>query len=345
MQTFNGARFLFTLQGTAALKELSRREGVTLFMSLLAVFQTLLYRYTGESDLLVGTPIANRGRTETEKLIGLFINTLVLRTNVSGRQTFRQLLTQVREVALGAYAHQDIPFEKLVEELQPQRSLSLSPFFQVMFILQNAPMPEFKLPDLLLTGLNTGSETAKVDLTLLIEETAAQGLVGCLEYNTDLFDEVTICRLAAHFESLLESAIAQPDQSIASIPLLTETEQQQLVQWNDTEADYPRQTCIHELFETQVARTPDAIALVFEHRQLSYRELNQRANGLAMKLRSLGVGPGVLVGLYTERAPEMLIGVLGILKAGGAYVPLDPTYPRDRLDFMVRGAELTVFVA
>ena len=345
MQTFNGARYSFKLPNAAAvaLRELSRREGVTLFMSLLAAFQTLLYRYTGERDVLVGTPIANRGRTETERLIGFFINTLVLRTKVSGRQTFRELLRQVREVALGAYAHQDIPFEKLVEELQPQRSLSHSPLFQVMFIWQNAPMPEFKLPGLLLSTVNTGMETAKFDLTLQMEETGP-GLIGRLEYNTDLFDEETMRRLAAHFESLLDSALADPDQSLACIPLLTATEQQQLLQWNDTEAEYPRQTCMHELFEAQVAGTPDAIALVYEHRQLSYYELNQRANHLACKLRSLGVRPGVLVGLYTERGPEMLIGLLGILKAGGAYVPLDPTYPRERLAFMVRDAALTVLL-
>ncbi len=296
-------------------------------MLLLAAFQVLLARYSGQDDIAVGSPIAGRGRREFEGLIGFFVNTLVLRTDLSGNPRFRDLLARVRESALEAYAHQDVPFEKLVEELKPQRDLSRSPLIQVMFALQNAPGGELALPGLEVTAQALDTATAKFDLTLSLTE-RPEGLRGVLEYATDLFDAATIERMAGHFTTLLEGIVAQPETPIGELPLLTPAERHQLlVQWNDTAVDYPRDQCIHQLFEEQVARTPDAVAVVFEDRQLTYAELNARANQLAHYLRTLGVGPDVLVGLCLERSLELVVGLLGILKAGGAYLPLDPSYP------------------
>ncbi|MCP4549380.1 MAG: amino acid adenylation domain-containing protein [bacterium] len=339
VQTYQGATESFGLSEdlTAALQELSRQEGSTLFMTLLAAFNTLLYRYTRQENILVGSPIANRNRAEIEDLIGLFVNMLVLQTDLSGNPTFWELLGQVREVALGAYAHQDLPFEVLVDALQPERDLSRSPLFQVMFVLQNAPVEALELPNLTVSRLEADSKTAKFDLTLTMAETA-QGLRGALEYNTDLFDAGTIDRLVGHFQVLLQGIVADPDQRIADVPILTDAERQLLlVEWNDTWAEYPKHRCIHELFEAQVERTPDAVAVVFEERHLTYRELNRRANQLAHHLQGLGVGPEVLVGICVERSLEMVVGLLGILKAGGAYVPLDSAYPEERLAFMLEG--------
>jgi aspartate racemase len=316
---------------TEAVKALSRQEGTTLFVTLLAAFQTLLYRYTGQDDIIVGSPIANRNRSEIEGLIGFFVNTLVLHTDLSGNPSFRELLGRVREVALGAYAHQDLPFEKLVEELQPERDLSHSPLFQVMFVLQNAPAQALELPDLKLNPMEVHNGTAKCDLTLSMVE-RAEGLQGTWGYNTDLFDFTTIQRVLGHFQTLLEGIVANPGQRIGTLPLLTEAERHQLlIEWNDTQADYPKDSCIHQLFEAQVERTPDAVAVVFEDQQLTYRQLNARANQLARYLQGLGVGPEVLVGICVERSLEMVVGLLGVLKAGGAYVPLDPAYPTERL--------------
>jgi amino acid adenylation domain-containing protein len=345
-QSFRGARLSVTFEEslTDALAELSRREGVTLFMTLLAAFQTLLYRYTGQEEIIVGSPIANRNRTELEELIGFFVNTLLLRTDLSGQPTFRELLRRVRDVCLGAYAHQDLPFEKLVEELQPKRDLSRSPLFQVMFLLQNAPSHTPKLTGLSVGRIGVDTGTSKFDLTLGLAE-RDQKLVGFFEYNTDLFDQSTTQRMAGHFERLLQGIVANLDQPIFKLPLLTEAERHQLlVEWNDTVADYPKDSCIHELFEAQAEKTPEAIAVQFDGRQLTYRELNTRANQLAHYLQRLGVGPEKLVGICVERSLEMVIGLLGVFKAGGAYVPLDPAYPRERLEFMLQDAQISVLL-
>jgi amino acid adenylation domain-containing protein len=332
-----GARQRLALpQGlTAQLNALSRREGATLFMTLLAAFKTLLYRYTQQEDIIVGAPIAGRTQAETEQLIGFFINTLVLRTRFEGGMSFREMLGRVRETALGAYVHQDVPFEKLVEELQPERRLSRSPLFQVMFVLQNAPVETLELPGLTLTGLEASADTVRFDLALSVWETEGE-LHGSLAYRTDLFDDATAGQILSHYQILLESIVAAPGQSLDALPMLKEAEQRRLlVEWNDTSGDYPKNVCVHQLFEAQVERTPGAVAFAAEGRQVSYAELNGRANRLARYLRGLGVGPGVPVAVCMEASLEMLVGVLGILKAGGAYVPLSPSDSQARLAFML----------
>ncbi|MGH8000645.1 MAG: amino acid adenylation domain-containing protein, partial [Brasilonema sp.] len=354
VQTFKGAQTKLVLSETLtkALKKLSHQEGVTLFMTLLAAFKTLLYRYTGQTDILVGSPIASRNRAEIESLIGFFVNILVLRTNLDGEPSFRDLLSRVKSTALAAYVHQDLPFEKLVEELQPERHLSYNPFFQVAFVLQNVPLPTPKLSDISIIAQEGYSGTAKFDLTLFMED-REHALVATAEYNTDLFDADTITRMLGHFQTMLESIVANPKQNLRDLPLLTPAERQtMLVKWNDTQVDYPRDLCIHQLFEQQVERTPNAIALsarsanaiVFENQQLTYCELNNRANQLAYYLQKLGVKPEVLVGICMERSPEMVVGLLAILKAGGAYVPLDPAYPKERLTFMLADAKVSVLL-
>ena len=346
IQTFRGATYSFKLSKelSASLNKLSQQQGSTLFMILLAAFQTLLWRYTDQEDIAIGSAIANRNRTEIEGLIGFFVNTLVLRTSLAGNPSFEELLKRVREVALGAYAHQDLPFELLVEQLQPQRDLSYTPLFQVMFVLQNAPMSALELPGLTLTPLESNSDSAKFDLTLQMTETE-EGLVGSLEYNTDLFEENTIHRMAGHLQTLLEGVVANPQQHLSELPLLIDSERHQLLrEWNNTEVEYSQQLCIHQLFEAQVERTPDSIAVVFEDQQLTYCELNTRANQLAHYLQALGVKPEVLVGICVERSLDMVIGLLAILKAGGAYVPLDPMYPPERLAFMLENADIFVLL-
>ena len=346
VQSFVGTQQEFSLSPklSQALTELSRQQGVTLFMTLLAAFDTLLYRYTGSSDILVGTPIANRNRGEIEGLIGFFVNTLVLRTDLADNPSFSQLLTRVREVAMDAYAHQDLPFEMLVEALQPERDLSHTPLFQVAFVLQNTPKSEIEMTGLKVTDLPLENTTAKFDLTLAMVHTD-NALKGVWEYNTDLFDSGTIERLAGHFVNLLAGIVANPQTQISQLPLLTAVEQQQLlVEWNNTQVDYSQIKCIHTLFEEQVERTPDAIAVVFENQQLTYTELNGRANQLAHYLQKLGVKADTLVGICVERSLEMMVGLLGILKAGGAYVPLDPEYPRERLQFAIADAQLSLLL-
>jgi amino acid adenylation domain-containing protein len=346
VQSYRGGRQSIELSRelTEGFKAFSRKEGATLFMTLLAAFQALLYRYTGQDDIVIGSPIANRNRAEIEGLIGFFVNTLVLRSNFSDNPTFKELLATVREMALGAYAHQDLPFEKLVEELQPERSLSHSPLFQVMFVLQNAPKTSLTFEGLSASPVRIKADTAKFDLTLSLGETGEE-LSGSLEYNSDLFDGVTIDRLLGHFQILLEGIIGDPDQRISELPLMTQTEQHQLVvDWNDTEKEYPKDKCIHQLFETQVEKSPDRIAVLFDDQQLTYRELNERANQLGRYLRKLGVGPEVLVAICVERSLEMVVGILGILKAGGTYVPLDPSYPKERLRFMLEDTQVAVLL-
>ena len=346
VQTFCGAIQPVRLPGglSARLREMSRREGVTLFMTLLAGFQTLLHRYSGQDDIVVGSPIAGRTQSEVEGLIGFFVNTLALRTDLSDDPPFRELLRRVRQVTLDAYAHQEVPFEQLVEVLQPHRALSHSPLFQVMFVLQNTPRQTLQLPGLTLSSLPVEGKTAKFDLTLALTDTE-QGLIGALEYNTDLFDAATISQMAGHFETLLESIVADPKLPVSALALMTEPETERLlVEWNDTEVEYQAEPSLPTLFEAQVERSPEAVALVFEETRLSYRELNCRANQLAHHLRKLGVGPEVLVGICMERSPEMLLAILGVLKAGGAYVPLDPAYPLERLTFMLEDSQAPVLL-
>ena len=310
---------------TTSVNDLSDRLAVTPFMTLLAAFQLLLYRYTGQEDIVVGSPIANRRRPEIEELIGFFVNTLVLRADLSGNPSFRELLSRVKDTCVAADANQDLPFEKLVQELQPERDLSRNPLFQVMFVLQNATSPFSGIPGLRIEPIELETSRSPFDLSLFLREREGK-YIGYIEYSTDLFDRDRIERMAGHFQTLLEAIVADPDQSIATLPILTEAERHQiLVEWNDTAADYPKDKCIHELFEEQVERTPDAIALEFEDEQVTYRELNRRANQLAHYLISLGIGPEKLVGICVERSIEMVVGLLGILKAGGAYVPLDPS--------------------
>jgi len=346
VQTFRGGRQSLTLPQPLSedLKRLSQQQGTTLYMTLLTAFKLLLHRYSGQTDLLVGSTIANRNRSEIEELIGFFVNTLVLRTNLSENPSFLEYLHQVKQVTLDAYANQDLPFEKLVEELQPERNLSHSPLFQVMFVFQNALTAELALPDLELHLLEVDIERAKFDLMLSVEATKG-GLEATFDYSKDLFEETTINRMLTHFQTLLEGVIANPAQPISDLPLLTSADQHQLlVEWNNTKVDYPQDKCIHHLFEEQVEHTPEAIALVFEEQQVTYRELNARANQLAHYLQQLGVGPEVLVGICLERSLEMVVGLLGILKAGGAYVPMDPTYPRERLTFMLQDSQVSVLL-
>jgi non-ribosomal peptide synthetase component F/acyl carrier protein len=344
-QTYQGAHEKFCLPPDLliALKDLSLKEQATLFMTLLSGFKTLLHRHTSSEDIAVGSPIAGRTRMETEKLIGFFLNTLVLRTDLSGNPTFRQLMKRVRKVALGAYAHQDLPFEKLVAELQPDRNPSHSPLFQIMFVLQDGHSKELTLSGLQTQKIHPGRETSKFDLTLSLHE-RGDVIEGHLEYNTDLFARKTIRRMVGHFQTLLEEMVKDPDQKISYIPLMSGQERHRLlVEWNNTQAYYPA-ACIHELFEAQAEKTPDTVALFFEEDQMTYRELNDRSNQVANHLRGLGVKTGTSVAIYVERSLEMVVGLLGILKAGGAYVPLDPSYPNERLAYMVEDSKAAILV-
>ena len=333
IQTFSGAYHTSKVgkELTAALHELSRREGVTLFMTLLAAFQTLLHRYTSQQDIVIGTPVANRTRTETEDLIGLFVSMLAIRTDFAGDPSFLELLGKVREVALDAFAHQDLPFEKLVEELQPERSLAHMPLFQTLFALQNFPRSTLRLGSLELSEFSFEKNTSKLDLSLYVGE-RADGLGLSFEYNTDLFEAATIERLDANFQALLQGIVANPERRVSELPVLTETERTRLlVDWNQTEADFRNDKCIHELFEEQAERNPDKVALIYQGSEITFRELNTRANQLCHYLKSRGIGPDVFVGICVERSAEMVVGLLGILKTGGAYVPLDPTHPPERI--------------
>ncbi|WP_373526929.1 amino acid adenylation domain-containing protein [Nostoc sp.] len=346
VQSFRGSIITLELNQdlTTKLKQLSQQSGVTLFMTLLAAFNTLLSRYTNQEDICVGTTIANRHSRELESLIGYFLNTLVMRTDLSGNPSFRELLQRVRDVAWEAYNHQDLPLDQLVAKLQPKRDLSHTPLFQVMFVLENAPKQEVQLPGLTLSFVEIPSAAANFDLSLSMRETE-QGLLAKFEYNTDLFDADTITRMAGHFQTLLWEIVTHQEQSISELPLLSATEQHQLlVEWNNTQFEYLQDKCIHQLFEAQVERTPEAVAVIFEDKQLTYQELNAQANQLAHYLQTLGVGKEVLVGICVERSLEMLVGLLGILKAGGAYVPLDPAYPKERLSFMLSDSQVSVLL-
>lgn len=346
IQTFRGAREYAILprELTESLKLFSRQEEVTLFMTLFAAFQVLLYRYSGQEDISVGTPIANRNRPEIEKLIGFFANTLVLRTNLAGTPSFRELLQRVREVALGAYAHQDLPFERLVEELHPRRDLSRTPLFQVLFVFQNIALEVLRLPELNISFVEPDTGTSKFDLTLSMME-RGDSLAARLEYNTDIFDGATIERMLRHMETLLRSIVADPNQKLFELQLLTNDERQRIVtEWNDTRGAVAPARAVHHLFEQQAARTPNEVAAVFDQQTVSYRELDQRANRLANRLRKLGVAPDITAGILCDRSLDLLVAVLGVLKAGGAYVPLDPRYPRQRLAYMLEDSRARVLL-
>lgn len=344
--SYRGGRCRLELSAelSESLQTLSRREGVTLFMTLLAAFEVLLWRYSGQDDLCVGTPVAGRNRAELEGLIGFFVNTLVLRGNLAEDPPFREFLQQTFETTMGAYAHQELPFEQLVEQLQPQRRLSRSPLFQVMFVLQNAPRGALEVPGLSLTPLPLEVGTAKFDLTLSVEDSGGR-LGGWLEYNADLFEESTVRRMVGQLQTLLAGVVADPQRRLSELPMLDDEERRRvLVEWRGRRSEDPVEGCVHQLFESHAAARPEATALVFEGQDLSYGELNRRANRLAGHLRHLGVGPEVLVGLCLDRSPQQIVGLLGILKAGGAYLPLDPHYPAERLGWMLAdsGAGLLV---
>jgi amino acid adenylation domain-containing protein len=340
MQSYRGDSLTFSVSAAVSgrLAELGRKAQGTLFMVLTAAFNLLLSRYSGQSDICLGTAVANRTRIETEVLIGFFTNTLVLRTQVDEAVTFTSLLNAVRQTTLEAYAHQDVPFEQLVETLKPVRHTSHSPLFQVMLVLQNAPLGSLQLPGLTLNPLEMRSTTAKFDLLLVMEE-QAEGLQASLEYNTDLFDRSTVQRLAQHFTRLLESVVEAPDCPLRELTMMDEAELAQVtLDWNATQVDYPAQATLQQMVEMQVVRTPQAPALVFDGQVLTYAQLNGRANRLAGYLRERGVGPDVRVGVCLERSLEMVIALLGIVKAGGAYLPLDPGFPSQRLAYMLEDA-------
>jgi amino acid adenylation domain-containing protein len=346
IQTFQGKteRFWLDSKLTQELKALSQQSGCTLFMTLLAAFAVVLSRYSGQTDIVIGSAIANRNRREIEGLIGFFVNTLALRLDLSEKPSFATFLKQVQTVTQDAYEHQDLPFEMLVEELQLERKLDRNPLVQVGFILQNAANEAWKLPGLTIEEMSWELDSARLDLEVHLSE-VNDGLTGLCCYNIDLFDGSMIARLLEHFQNLLRAIIVNPQESVSLLPLLSKQEQKQLlVDWNQTQADYPKDTCIHQLFEAQVERTPDAIAVVFEEQSLTYTELNHRANQLAYYLRTLGVGAEVLVGISLERSLEMIIGLLAILKAGGAYLPLAPDYPIERLQFMLEDSQVSFLI-
>jgi len=348
MQTYRGGRESSTLPAALVdrIKALAETENATPFMVLLAAWNVLLYRYSGQADLLIGTPVANRTRPELEGLVGLFLNTLVLRGNLAPDLTFRRLLRNVRETALAAFAHQDLPFEKLVEGLRPDRSLSHSPLFQTMFVLQNAPKAELKLGKLRLVPLESPNVVAKLDLSLYLEEHRG-GLAAWLEYNSDLFEASTARRMLANYRALLEAAADSPDSQIAMLPALSSEERRLIVrEWNATDTEWPKQpACVHELFEAQARRSPGATAISFEGVSLTYAELDRRATLLARRLAAAGVKPETLVGVYLERSVEMVVAVLAILKAGGAYVPLDPAYPPERIRLVIEDARMPLVIS
>ena len=324
VQTFRGGVECFQLDRdlTQRLKQLSQESDATLFMTLLAAFLVLISRYTGQLDIVVGSPIANRNNKSIEQLIGFFINTLALRGDLSGNPSFADFLAQVRQTTLSAYAHQDLPFEMLVEKLQPERDLSRNPLVQVMFSLHNTPQSSWDLPGLTIQDMSLPiDEQVRFDLEVQYQEVSG-GLEGVWNYSADLFDATTITRIARSFQTLLQAIVANPQERIAELPLLTIAERHQLlVEWNNTQVNYSSDKCIHQLFEEQVERTPDAVAVVFQDQQLTYQELNCRANQLAYHLRALDVSSEVLVGICVERSLEMVVGLLGILKAGGASAP------------------------
>lgn len=346
IETSAGHRLLTVIpaETVAALEEMGREEGVTLFMLMLAAFNVLLYRYSGQNDVVVGTPSANRNRAELHGLFGFFVNNLVLRTSLEGNPTFRELVARVRDVTLHAYEHQDVPFDRLVQALRPERTTDHSPLFQTLFSLQNFSLEDLKLSGLEITPIEFDAGTARFDLT--VEMYPRHGkLRAYFEYNTNLYDRETIEQLQRHFLALLDSVLSNPDQPVDLIPLLQADERQQILEeWNATEAPHDSHTCFHRKFEKQVEQTPDRIAVVAGADSMTYRELNHRANQIAHRLQSLGVGPESLVGLYVERSTDMLAALLGTMKSGGAYVPLDPIYPKHRIADILDDAQPRVIL-
>lgn len=346
IETFKGSILTFAMPARLrdGLKDLARREGVTLFMLSLAAYQVLLSRWSGQLDVVVGSPTAGRTHAQTEGLIGSFVNMLALRTDLSGNPTFRELIQRVREVTLGAYAHQDLPFEKLVMDLRPDRDLSRQSIIQVTLVLQNFPKQELDLPGLTWTSIVPKHVTTRFDLTLHLSETA-DGLRGQFDYATDLFDERTIEQLSVQFHTLLEGILVDADGRVQNLPLLDANERDRLlVRWNQSAAVYRRDKYVHELVAEQATRTPDAVALLQGNRQLTYGELEERSNRLAWHLVELGVEPDVVVGLYLERSLELVIGLLAILKAGGAYLPLDPKQPRERIELILKDSRASLLL-
>ncbi|MEH2348456.1 MAG: amino acid adenylation domain-containing protein [Nostoc sp.] len=348
-QTYNGAqvRVELPISLCKSLRVLSRQEGITLFMTTLATFLVILHRYTRQDDLCLGTAVANRRMRETEQLIGMIVNNLVLRTDLSGNPTFRELLGRVRQVSLEAFANEDLPFDKVVEVLKPIRNLSYNPLFQVMFSFHDSPQPDLTLPELnIRTNVALSNQSTKFDLDVVLipQHGGEKGISVIWEYNTDLFDAATIQQMAEQYQTLLEGIIANPEQRISELPLLTPTQQQLLLEWNQTHKEYPAKECVHELFEAQVELTPDAVAIQQAGQKLTYRELSDRANQLAHYLQSLGVKTETLVGICVERSLEMIVGLLGILKAGGAYIPIDPAYPKERLADILEDTQLSILL-
>ncbi|HEX7773911.1 MAG TPA: condensation domain-containing protein, partial [Pyrinomonadaceae bacterium] len=346
IRSHRGSKHPFTLPRELALAliKLARTESVTLFTVLLAAWQTLLLRYTGQTDVAIGTPIANRNRFETEALIGFFVNTLVLRTDLSRNPTFRELLERVFSVVLDAQAHQEVPFEKIVEEMQLERSLSYTPLFQVMFALHNAPVHVIDLPEMKLFTMEVARATARFDLTCELFERGGY-ISGAIEYSTELFDAETITRLLGHYERLLSAIAEDPDQRILELPFLTDAEERQLLyEWNEVAPQTMPQRPLHALFEEQVKRDPEAVAVVLGDERVTYGELNERADKVANRLRRLGVGPETIAGIFIDRSVELVVAVLGILKAGGAYLPLDIELPKERIAFMLDDARPAVIL-
>lgn len=345
-QTFSGGthRFVLSTELLEALEQLTRQEDATLFMALLTGFYTLLHRYSGQEDVLIGAPVAHRNLPELEHLIGVFINTLVLRTNLSGDPGFRELLKRVRNISLEAYAHQDLPFEQLVEELRPKRDLSRTPLFQVVFNLQNSPMPKLGIPGLEINFLEINSGVSQFDLTLMISKWEGQYLCT-VDYNDVLFKPATITRMFQSFQMLLEEAVIQPDRPISKLPIITKAETHHLVyELNRSSLEFPREKCVHQLFEAQVERTPGAAAVIFNHTTITFRELNRRANVLARRLQALGVDPGVRVGVLMKRSLEIVEVLFAILKAGGTYVPMHTSFPKERVQFILKDAQVEVLL-
>ena len=339
---------------SAAVRAAARREGVTPFMTLLAAFQLVLGRWSGQDDFAVGAPVANRNRPETERLIGYFVNMIALRADLSGNPTVREFLARVREVALEAFENQEIPLEVLIPALGPRRDASRSPLFQVMFVLQNNPLPAVGPLDLTFSplDLDQGTGTSKFDLTLGFEDTP-EGFTGSVEFNTDLFEAATIERFSHQYVKVLEYLVADPERRLSELSLLTDAEREQVAAWSQAPSDgservdipdRPEPSAIHGAFEAQVRATPDGLALVAGEERLTYAELNARANRLAHHLRSQGVGPEVRVGLIIDDPLNRIVAVLGVLKAGGAYVPLEPSLPRTRLEGMLDAACVSIVI-
>ena len=346
VQSYRGGRHRFCINRTLteAFRQLSRREKKSLFALFTAVFDVLLYRYTGQEDILLGVPIAERDRPEFQSIIGFLLHTHVLRTMVEGELTFRELVGRVQQGALKLYEHRSVPFDQVVRAMQPERSLSYSPLFQVMINWRDRDqhLCFIGLDGLEIESVFVDTKISKFDLTLFLTDMGEE-VWAEIEYSTDLFDSASIERMFGHYQTLLEAVAADPEQRVSELPLLPDAERRQLlVQWNDTKVDYPACACIHEPFEARARQTPDRVAVVFERQTLSYGELNRRANQLAHHLTGLGVGPNVLVGLCAKRSPEMLIGLLGILKAGATYVPMDPDYPKERLQYILEDSETSI---